>query len=151
MVKEVKKIKFIKEEDNLEEEIESKDQPRQKELPQETLEIRRIALDELVSPEIDLSNLEQEVRWNRIDQTEEEKKEHPLYDLKRATEERGYHSISNDYKLVGTDGDYEAARPAGFENPHLGNQTGFERSPKITSYETSSEHELKERRKREFW
>lgn len=147
--KEEKKIKFIKDEDNKEKPIEKKITIKQ---PEESPQFKKIALEELMSPDSEPTNLEQGAKWVRIFQGEkEEEKETPIYDLDKSLKTKGYSSVE-DYSTSAS-GDYESISPAGANTPAFQdqNQDGFNPMNQAKSYETSGEHELKERRKREFW
>tara|TARA_Y100000034_G_C6698347_1_gene307826 strand:+ start:85 stop:660 length:576 start_codon:yes stop_codon:yes gene_type:complete len=134
---------------------------KEKETPQEPqqqfeegpAQFRQIALEELTTEDVSTRDLGQGARWIRLGQKEEEEEKEPaIYDLAKATSEKGYTSIDDSYKLVGTGGDYDAIQRAGQTTP--GFQDPTQPNPVMNqaqSYETSGEKELKERRKRELW
>jgi len=122
-------------------------------IEEEPSNFRKLALEEIMPTmgESETGGLEN-TQWIRIAQQEEEKKEEtPIYDLEKATSERGYDTDST-YKIEGTGGDYDMVQSSAPTMQDSSNQDqGINPMNQAKSYETSGEKELKERRKRDRW
>jgi len=122
-------------------------------IEEEPSNFRKLALEEIMPTmgESETGGLEN-TQWIRVAQQEEEKKEEtPIYDLEKATSERGYDTDST-YKIEGTGGDYDMVQSSAPTMQDSSNQDqGINPMNQAKSYETSGEKELKERRKRDRW
>ena len=122
-------------------------------IQEEPSKFRKLALEEIMPTmgESETGGLEN-TQWIRITQQEEEKEEEtPIYDLEKATSERGYDADSA-YKIEGTGGDYDMVQSSAPTMQDSFNQDqGINPMNQAKSYETSGEKELKERRKRDRW
>ena len=122
-------------------------------IQEEPSKFRKLALEEIMPTmgESETGGLEN-TQWIRITQQEEEKEEEtPIYDLEKATSERGYDADSA-YKIEGTGGDYDMVQSSAPTMQDSFNQDqGINPMNQAKSYETSGEKELKERRKRDSW
>ena len=143
-----------KEKNNEETEEETEEEPTEQETTEEEpSNFRKLALEEIMPTmgESETGGLEN-TQWIRVTQQEEEKKEEtPIYDLEKATSERGYDTDSA-YKIEGTGGDYDMVQSSTPTMQDSSNQDqGINPMNQAKSYETSGEKELKERRKRDRW
>jgi len=143
-----------KEKNNEETEEETEEESSQAQIiEEEPSNFRKLALEEIMPTmgESETGGLEN-TQWIRIAQQEEEKKEEtPIYDLEKATSERGYDTDSA-YKIEGTGGDYDMVQSsAPTMQDSLNQDQGINPMNQAKSYETSGEKELKERRKRDRW
>jgi len=143
-----------KEKNNEETEEETEEESSQTQIiEEEPSNFRKLALEEIMPTmgESETGGLEN-TQWIRIAQQEEEKKEEtPIYDLEKATSERGYDADSA-YKIEGTGGDYDMVQSSTPTMQDSSNQDqGINPMNQAKSYETSGEKELKERRKRDRW
>ncbi|HJO14766.1 MAG TPA: hypothetical protein QGG70_01835 [Candidatus Pacearchaeota archaeon] len=143
-----------KEKNNEETEEETEEESSQTQIiEEEPSNFRKLALEEIMPTmgESETGGLEN-TQWIRIAQQEEEKKEEtPIYDLEKATSERGYDTDST-YKIEGTGGDYDMVQSSAPTMQDSSNQDqGINPMNQAKSYETSGEKELKERRKRDRW
>jgi len=116
---------------------------------EESTNFKKIALEELMTPDVDPTNLEQGARWIRVAQSEEEKPEKTaIYDLDKSIKSREYHSTEA-YSAVGS-GDYDSQKASTFTDSNQKDQR-FNQVNQVNPYETSNEQDLKDRRKKEFW
>ncbi len=143
-----------KEKNNEETEEETEEESSQTQIiEEEPSNFRKLALEEIMPTmgESETGGLEN-TQWIRVAQQEEEKKEEtPIYDLEKATSERGYDTDST-YKIEGTGGDYDMVQSSAPTMQDSSNQDqGINPMNQAKSYETSGEKELKERRKRDRW
>ena len=143
-----------KEKNNEETEEETEEESSQTQIiEEEPSNFRKLALEEIMPTmgESETGGLEN-TQWIRVAQQEEEKKEEtPIYDLEKATSERGYDTDST-YKIEGTGGDYDLVQSSAPTMQDSSNQDqGINPMNQAKSYETSGEKELKERRKRDRW
>ncbi len=143
-----------KEKNNEETEEETEEEYSQVQIiEEEPSNFRKLALEEIMPTmgESETGGLDN-TQWIRIAQQEEEKEEEtPIYDLEKATSERGYDADSA-YKIEGTGGDYDMVQSSTPTMQDSSNQDqGINPMNQAKSYETSGEKELKERRKRDGW
>ena len=144
-----------KDENNKGTEEETEEESSQEQIVQveEPSNFRKLALEEIMPTmgESETGGLEN-TQWIRIAQQEEEKEEEtPIYDLEKATSERGY-DVDSAYKIEGTGGDYDMVQSSAVTmQDSLNQDQGITPMNQAKSYETSGEKELKERRKRDRW